>query len=122
MRLEYDLNVGALYIALADSPVASTREAGENANVDLDASGDIVGIEVISAAHSWPLAQILDDYAIDEADAAQLLAYFILAAPAAVCRWRRCQWWRPSRRRRRTSSSWPDADLAQHGAAGATAW
>ncbi|SRR5258706_11638535 len=84
MRLEYDLNVGALYIALADSPVARTREAGHNANVDLDASGDVVGIEVISAAHKWPLAQILDDYAINEADAAQLLAYFMPVSSAPV--------------------------------------
>jgi uncharacterized protein YuzE len=80
MRLEYDLDVGALYIVLTDSPIARTREAGDNANVDLDASGDVVGIEVISAAHRWPLAQILDDYAIDRADAAQLRAYFMPGA------------------------------------------
>src|SRR5260221_6451154 len=83
MRLEFDLDVGALYIALADAPVASTREAGENAAVDLDADGRVVGIEVISAAHPWPLRQILRDYPITDMDAAQLRAYFMPAnAPA----------------------------------------
>jgi uncharacterized protein YuzE len=83
MRLEYDLDVGALYIALTDSPVVGTREYGDNANVDLDASGAVVGIEVISAAHGWPLGEILADYPISETDAAQLLAYFTAAVRAA---------------------------------------
>jgi len=77
MRLEYDLNVGALYIVLADEPVADTVEVGGNAVVDLDASGEVVGVEVISAAHPWPLAQILALYPIADADAAQLRAYFM---------------------------------------------
>lgn len=82
MRLEYDLNVGALYIALTGQPVASTREAGNNANVDLDAAGDVVGIEVISAAHPWPLLDIVSNYKISSADRAQLLAYFRPAVQA----------------------------------------
>jgi uncharacterized protein YuzE len=77
MRLEYDLDVGALYIALTESPVARTREHGDNANVDLDAGGNVVGIEVISAAHRWPLREILSAYAIAETDAAQLRSYFL---------------------------------------------
>jgi len=76
MRLEFDLDVGALYIVLTDSPVARTVEAGDNANVDLDARGSLVGIEVISAAHSWPLQSILSRFTIGKTDAAQLRAYF----------------------------------------------
>jgi len=83
MRLEYDLNVGALYIALTDSPVATTREVGDNANIDLDEAGSVVGIEVISAGAKWPLAEILAEYRIGDADAAQLRAYFMPAALAA---------------------------------------
>lgn len=76
MQLEYDLNVGALYIRLSDAEVAQTREAGDNAAVDLDAAGAVVGIEVISAAHLWPLGDILATYAIPASEAAQLTSYF----------------------------------------------
>lgn len=82
MQLEYDLNVGALYISLSDQPVAATEEAGDNANIDLGHDGRVVGIEVISAEHRWPLARILAKYQIDPADAAQLSAYFMSAGPA----------------------------------------
>jgi uncharacterized protein YuzE len=82
MRLDFDLNVGALYIRLSDQPVVTTDEAGDNANVDLDQVGRVVGIEVTSAAHRWPLAAILDSYQISEAEAAQLRAYFLPQAKA----------------------------------------
>lgn len=83
MRLEYDLDVGALYIALIDSPVARTVEYGDNANVDLDATGSLVGIEVISAAHRWPLISILSQFTIDKTDAAQLVKYFMSQVPVS---------------------------------------
>ena len=76
MRLEYDLNVGALYIRLSDAEIARTREAGDNAAVDLDAVGGVVGIEVISTAHPWPLADILASYNIPAREEAEIKAYF----------------------------------------------
>lgn len=76
MKLEFDLNVGALYIRLSDAEVARTREAGDNAAVDLDTAGGVVGIEVISAAHPWPLTDIFASYAIPPGEAAQLRSYF----------------------------------------------
>lgn len=76
MQLEFDLNVGALYIRLGDAEVVRTRQAGDNAAVDLDAVGDVIGIEVISAAHPWPLADILASYTIPPGEAAQLRSYF----------------------------------------------
>lgn len=84
MQLEYDLNVGALYIRLSDLPVVTTDEAGDNTNVDLGRDGHVVGIEVISAAHRWPLTDILNTYKIGAAEAAQLVAYFMSAGPAAA--------------------------------------
>ena len=71
MQLEFDLNVGALYIRLSDAKVARTREAGDNAAVDLDTAGGVVGIEVISTAHPWPLADILASYDIPAGEEAQ---------------------------------------------------
>lgn len=76
MKLEYDLNAGALYIRLSDAEIARTAEAGDNAAVDLDASGGVVGIEVIAVGYSWPLTDILDTYGIPPREAAELRAYF----------------------------------------------
>jgi len=76
VRLEFDLNVGALYIRLSDAEIVRTREAGDNAAVDLDAAGGVVGIEVISAAHPWPLADIIASYDIPPAEEAMMRAYF----------------------------------------------
>lgn len=41
-----DRNVSASYIALSDAPVAETREAHDSVLIDVDASGEVVGIEV----------------------------------------------------------------------------
>lgn len=76
MQLEFDLNVGALYIRLSDAE-ATTREFGDNAAVDLDATGGVVGIEVISGAHAWPLTDILASYTIPPGEVAQLRSYFL---------------------------------------------
>jgi uncharacterized protein YuzE len=86
MQLEYDLNVGALYIRLSDQSVARTRSVDDNTAVDLDDEGRVVGIEVISIAHPWPIADILDGYDIPAAEEAQLRVYFphavaVLAPP-----------------------------------------
>jgi uncharacterized protein YuzE len=76
MKLEYDLNAGALYIRLSDAEIARTVEAGDNAAVDLDDTGGVVGIEVITVGYSWPLTDILDTYSIPLQEAAELRAYF----------------------------------------------
>jgi uncharacterized protein YuzE len=78
MRLNFDLNVGALYIGLSHEPVASTVEIDGNTVVDLDAAGGLRGIEVISFAHRWALSEVLRRYHVENADAAQLRAYFPL--------------------------------------------
>src|SRR5689334_13753197 len=84
MRLKYDLHAGALYIRLTDEPVATTREIDDNTLVDLDASGGVIGIEVISIAHRWLLTEIMRDYNIPAAEAAQLHAYFLPVTPGAT--------------------------------------
>jgi uncharacterized protein YuzE len=76
MRLRYDLNIGALYVGLADRPTARTREIDDNTFIDLDEDGDVVGIEVISIAHPWALDDILREYSIPPDEVAQLRAYF----------------------------------------------
>jgi uncharacterized protein YuzE len=83
MQLEYDLDVGALYIRLSGQPVASTREAGSNAHVDLAADGSLVGIEVISFSQPWPLEEILREHAVPQDELRQVWAYFGPQQPAA---------------------------------------
>jgi uncharacterized protein YuzE len=84
MQLKYDLTVGALYIKLSDAKIARTIEAGDNAAVDLDAAGGVVGIEVISAAYPWPLADILASYDIPAGEIAQIMSYFGLQGLSAA--------------------------------------
>jgi uncharacterized protein YuzE len=84
MRLDYDLNVGALYISLTDRAVALTREIDNNTFVDLDEAGAVVGIEVISIGHPWRLRDVLRDYSIPDDEAAQLRVYFMGTAEAPV--------------------------------------
>ena len=76
MKLEYDLNAGALYIRLSDAEIARTAEAGDNAAVDLDARGGVVGIEVVSVGYPWPVDDILAAYSIPAHEAAEIRAYF----------------------------------------------
>lgn len=76
MELQFDLDTDALYISLSDAPVARTRPLGDNTAVDLDASNGVVGIEVISVRHPWPLARILDTYKIPADEEAQIRVYF----------------------------------------------
>lgn len=75
MRAEYDANADALYAYLTDADVARTVEIDDSTNVDLDASGGIVGIEVLAPGHLWPLAEIIRRWDIAPADAAMLMAY-----------------------------------------------
>src|SRR5215468_3587207 len=84
MHLKYDLNVGALYIRLSDQAVARTRDIDDNTSVALDDAGNVVGIEVVSIAHPWPLNDILRDYSIPAAEVAQLRAYFCPATPGVL--------------------------------------
>src|SRR5215469_10319815 len=84
MQLKFDLNAGTLYISLSDHEVSRTREVDDNTNVGVDAAGEVVGIEVISTQHPWPLSRILADYSLPAGEEAHLRAYFYLPAPAAA--------------------------------------
>lgn len=49
-RLEIDRSIGAAYIRLSDEPVARTAELARNIQVDVDANGTAVGVELLN----WP--------------------------------------------------------------------
>lgn len=50
MKVSYDPAVDALYISLRSAPIEETEEVTRDCNVDLDAEGRLVGIEILSAS------------------------------------------------------------------------
>lgn len=73
MRQAYDASADALYLTLADGDVARTVEIAEGTNVDLNAAGALLGIEVLNPNRPWPLAAILRTHKISDEDAAMLM-------------------------------------------------
>jgi uncharacterized protein YuzE len=56
---QWDLEAGLLYLRLAKGPVDRTVEIDASTNVDLDAAGKVLGIEVLAPGTPWPLARVL---------------------------------------------------------------
>ena len=53
MKIEYDKEVDALYIRIQEKTVARTREIEEGINLDLDAEGRVIGLEIIGAIERY---------------------------------------------------------------------
>ena len=78
MRLDYDLDARALYVTITNGPVARTVPVDDSTNVDVDAGGQLVGVEVLDYGRPWPLEQILSRWRVSESHAGCLRA--VLAA------------------------------------------
>lgn len=50
MRVTYDPTADALYIHVGAGEVTDTREVAPNVNLDTDAAGNAVGIEILAAS------------------------------------------------------------------------
>lgn len=60
MHYTYDPQADALYIYLReDAPVSKTFQFDGQRNVDVDAQGDAVGIEVLSPGSSFPIEDLI---------------------------------------------------------------
>jgi uncharacterized protein YuzE len=53
MKIEYDKEVDALYIRIQEKKVARTKEIEEGINLDLDAEGKVIGLEIIGATERY---------------------------------------------------------------------
>ena len=53
MKIEYDLDVDALYVYLREVEVARSVEPDDGVIVDLDESGDVVGVEFLHASERF---------------------------------------------------------------------
>ena len=56
--VEVDQAADALYVYLADAPVASTRDFGDLCNVDYDVEHQVVGVELIGIAGGISLSGV----------------------------------------------------------------
>ena len=65
MKVTYDQQADALYIELDDTPVVRTVHIDRGTLVDLDAQGQLIGVELVRPARPWPLATILKQFPVD---------------------------------------------------------
>ncbi len=58
MKLHYYAETDSLYIELRDAPSAETREIAEGLNVDFDAAGNVVGLDIDGASGKLDLSRL----------------------------------------------------------------
>jgi uncharacterized protein YuzE len=58
MKLHYYPETDSLYIELRDAPGVETREVADGVNIDLDAGGAIVGIDIDQASAKLDLSTL----------------------------------------------------------------
>ncbi len=59
MRITYDPKYDLLYIKLGEAEKVTCKEVDEDITFDLDSSGKLVGIEVLSASEHLNLSTLL---------------------------------------------------------------
>jgi uncharacterized protein YuzE len=74
ITVEVDTEIGAAYVGFSDARVARTEEYSEDINVDLDALGVVVGIELLDTSVVVPLDDLVAKYHITTTTLARLLA------------------------------------------------
>jgi uncharacterized protein YuzE len=72
MVFEFDADANALDITLAEGISVRTVEIDTGTLVDVDEHGKPLSIEVLQPSRSWPLAEILERFEVDD-DAARVL-------------------------------------------------
>ncbi len=58
MRVTYDPEVDAAYIYLKREPVLKTEVVTDAVNIDLDADGNLIGIEILWASTQFPVSSL----------------------------------------------------------------
>jgi uncharacterized protein YuzE len=60
LKIEYDKEVDALYIRIQEKPVSRTQEVSEGVNLDFDAEGRLIGLEVLGATERYSSRDIFN--------------------------------------------------------------
>lgn len=68
VTLSVDTSVGAAYIQFTDAPVAETIEETPGIQVDIDAAGVVVGVEVLNLAVDLPVESLTSKYHFGSSD------------------------------------------------------
>jgi uncharacterized protein YuzE len=59
LKLSYYADTDSFYIELSEQPSAETREISEGVNLDYDARGNLVGIDIDNASKKVRLEQLV---------------------------------------------------------------
>ena len=59
MKMKYYKDTDSLYIDLSESPSAETREVSEGVNLDYDAMGNLVGIDIDNATAKVSMERLI---------------------------------------------------------------
>jgi uncharacterized protein YuzE len=59
MKLNYYVETDSLYIELSEQPSAETREISDGVNLDYDAKGNLVGIDIDNASKKVRLERLV---------------------------------------------------------------
>jgi YD repeat-containing protein len=59
MKLNYDPDTDSLYIDLSEQPSVETREVSEGVQLDYDAQGNLVGIDIDNASAKVQLKDLI---------------------------------------------------------------
>jgi len=74
LRMTYDQDADALYLRFRDGQVARTTQLDSGTLADLDAAGNLIGVEVIRPSRLWPLQEVLERFSLADDDRAMLKA------------------------------------------------
>ena len=68
MKIRYTASADAIYIELSDALIVRTDHIEPGTLVDVDGSGQAVGIELLQPARQWPLDEVVDQYQLSKED------------------------------------------------------
>ncbi|HEY9371028.1 DUF2283 domain-containing protein [Streptomyces sp.] len=77
MRFDHDLDADALYVTITSEPVTATHSIEDLTTVDVDAQGQLVGIEVIAPDRAWAIDRVMARYPLSDEDTRLLLSMYI---------------------------------------------
>jgi len=88
LRYDYDKDADALYIWMTDGVPAHQVVIAETVIADVDAAGDLVGLEILTPAVGFRLNEILDAFPFDDGErsALSMLAATRMYKPHVVAR------------------------------------
>ncbi len=88
MRWSYDSEMDALYLWITAAPPAGQDELADGTIVDIDAAGELAGIEVLGLKRGWSPTPVIDRFGLgpDAAAAIVFVAGTLSGHPIAPSR------------------------------------